>query len=395
VTSTLHVTIERANNLNEPSWWDQRDPFVEIEIAQKHWTKRRTGTKSNTQDPIWNKLVHYKDYQQGDRLLFHVWDEDHMWHDDLGDAEMTPDCKQSGTKTLKLSKSGTLTIKIECTAVPRTVAASGKKYEIMAKLAMDVYNVHNVSYEPEEDLGDWDLVHHVREWDDNLAVYQNGKECTLAFTGSEYKLADGGLRDWLTNAAAIPIPKCGNWIHLGFYNEVRRATMTSHWRNTMQPFLASDSCSGGIYVVGHSLGGAAAEVFTACVNQKKQWLWGKNFAVKEVYTIGAPAVSRRPLQQHDGCLKGARIYNEDDDQYDPVPFVAQKAGMVHPKLKAIRLREVEKEKEWKSIEFDCMSDKAHKGDKAVDNNGEAWKLVTNVRIHKREEYVARLKKIFR
>merc|ERR1719507_467415 len=311
---------------------------------------------------------------------------------------MTPDCKQSGTKTLKLSKSGTLTIKIECT-VPKTDPASGAKYEIMAKLAEDVYEVHEDDYlQKPKDLGEWDLVHHVREWDDNLAVYQNGKECTLAFAGSEAKPSEGGLRDWFTNAAAIPIPKCGNWIHLGFYNEVRRATMTRHWRNTMQPFLASDSCSGGIYVVGHSLGGAAAEVFTACVNQKKQWLWGKNFAVKEVYTIGAPAVSRRPLQQHDGCLKGARIYNEDDDQYDPVPFVAQKAGMVHPKLKAIRLKEKKisgDKKEWKSIEFDCMSDEAQKGDKAVDNNGDVWKLVTNGGIHMAGKYVDRLKEIFR
>merc|ERR1719507_2089320 len=109
--------------------------------------------KSNTHHPIWNERVHYTDYQQGDKLMFHVWDEDTASaHDHLGDVEVTPDCKQGGTKDLKLSKGGSLTIMIECVA-----PASEALIESMAKLAKDVYLVHETDHKS-HDLGDWDLV---------------------------------------------------------------------------------------------------------------------------------------------------------------------------------------------------------------------------------------------
>lgn len=383
----LIVTVERANNL-QTSWWSHSDPYVEFQIAHKDFSKRRTKTVHDNPHPIWNQKVHYKNYQPGDVLSFKVWDEDHGWDDSLGDAYLTPDCKQTGTKTLSLSTSGTLTVKIECVGSPKI-----SHVEAMVRIASEVYNVHKEPYEQTLDLGDWDLVDHKREWGDNLAVYQNGKECTLAFTGSETLVAGSQVRDWFTNAFAVSTSKCGNRIHAGFYNEVLRATITTHWNSVMQPFLASDACSGGVYVVGHSLGGAAASVFTACVNQQEKWLWGKGFKVKEVYTIGAPAVSKEPLRQSDGCLKGLRIYNEDETTYDYVPYLAQWAGMVHPNLKAVKLTkktndEVEKQ------ELDCNSKEAVNGDKKVDSVG-VLKVSSNVNAHLAPEYISRTQKTFR
>jgi len=383
----LIVTIQRANNL-ETEWWEHRDPYVEFQIVHKDSSKRTTKTVHDNQHPTWNEKVHYGQYQPGDALYFKIWDEDHDWDDALGEAYFKPNCKQTGVKTLPLSTTGTLTVKIECVGSPKVTHV-----ESMVNMASDVYGVHKKGYTPAYDLGDWDLVMHKREWGDNLAVYQNGNQCTLAFTGSETLQHGSMVRDWVTNAWAFSKSRCGNEIHSGFYNEVWRSTVTWNWNNKMQPFLASDACSGGIYVVGHSLGGAAASVFTSCVNQDKKWLSGKGFKVKEVYTIGAPAVSKKPLRQADGCLKGLRIYNEDKNNYDLVPFLAQWAGMVHPNLKAMIVTK-KSETVVEETEFDCNSKEAVSGDKRKDEKLQEWKVISNGLCHIAGEYVKRMKTLF-
>jgi len=343
---------------------DKRDPYVEMVITNKPWTMRTTGIKSNNHRPVWGERFHYIDYQPGDKLMFHIWDHDKITDDDhLGDVEVTPDCKQKGTKVLELSGKGHLTIMLEC--VPGQATSPEHMEVTMAKIAADVYDVNKKGHKS-QGLDYWDLVQSFRRYGDNVAVYQKGKECTLAFTGS-------GLDDLVTNLVFVTTQTtaCGYELHRGYWNEVKRLVFgTTEWPGMMQPFLASDNCTGGIYVVGHSLGGAVAEIFTACVNQKERWLKGKGFKVKEVYTIGALAVAKTALEQPDGCLKGARIYDEDGEkcdplQFDPAPYLSQLAGarLVHPKLKAVQLKKTSSGVEKR--EFDCQSEEAINGDKKI------------------------------
>jgi len=113
-------------------------------------------------------------------------------------------------------------------------------------------------------------------------------------------------------------------------------------------------------VAGHSLGGALAEIFAACMDH----LGDKApFKIKAVYTIGAPGVAEQPLvnsQQASKCFNGARIFNEDRSTFDPVPYIAKVGGFVHPQLKAIQLHEDGDDK-LSMKEFACTSKEATKG----------------------------------
>jgi len=202
---------------------------------------------------------------------------------------------------------------------------------------------------------DWETVETIGDAD-ILKVFQKNKECVVAFSGTN------DFADVITDVAAVPTPQCGYGMHLGFYNEAKRFINTANFSQKVVPFLASDQCSGGIYAVGHSLGGAVAEIFTVCVNQREDWIPGNPFDVKEVYTIGAPAVALSPLKQHGGCLNGARFYNEDEETYDPVAFVAQLAGFEHPNLRAVQL--ISSSDKVVGRELDCMSQEAVEGNRA-------------------------------
>merc|ERR1719401_563904 len=100
----------------------------------------------------------------------------------------------------------------------------------------------------------------------------------------------------------------------------------------------STQCSGGITIVGHSMGGALATLVAMCANRNHL------FDVQELYTFGAPGVSKNQItnpNSDDGCFKGARVYNMDTYQQDPIPALSSPFSFVHPKVAEIKLKKVD------------------------------------------------------
>jgi len=81
----------------------------------------------------------------------------------------------------------------------------------------------------------------------------------LAFTPTHH------TTQWLVNLRFVPTKFCGiPNVHKGFRNQVRRAIRSSSWAQQMRPALAA--CS-KLYVAGHSLGGAQAQLVAACLQR--------------------------------------------------------------------------------------------------------------------------------
>jgi len=331
-SQNLKVTIVKARDL-ETQWWGNRDPYVEFYFRREKASKMRTPTVNHNQNPVWDFAVVFTTFRAGDRLEFHVWDDDHGYDDHLGSSSIYPKCSQTGTKTLRLDKQGTLTVKIEC-AVPSRV-------DLMARMADDSYTA--VLEKPKYGLGGWSKVgwltfrSYFSQWKkDNMILYRKGNECTMAFSGSN------DPPDWLHNLRSVRTRSlCGYDIHRGIAGQFIQIMTHPYWPNYFD--WMNGNCAGGIYATGHSLGGALATNMTVCVNQQgRAWLNAnklRHITVKEVYTIGAPAVATQPFMQNGGCLQGLRVYNEDEDKYDPVPYVFQHSwnAYKHPKQKALRL----------------------------------------------------------
>lgn len=103
----------------------------------------------------------------------------------------------------------------------------------------------------------------------------NSLACSLTFTGSD---SDG---DWLQNFRFFPSAFCGFldegdekhlqdghvFAHRGFRDQVRRLVQSSEYQTYIRPRLSS--CT-AVMPVGHSLGGAMAELFAACANRAPQ-----------------------------------------------------------------------------------------------------------------------------
>jgi len=103
----------------------------------------------------------------------------------------------------------------------------------------------------------------------------NSLACSLTFTGSN---SDG---DWLQNFRFFPSAFCGFldegdehhlqaghvFAHRGFRDQVRRLVQSSEYQANIRPLLSSCTT---VMPVGHSLGGALAELFAACVSRAPQ-----------------------------------------------------------------------------------------------------------------------------
>lgn len=108
-------------------------------------------------------------------------------------------------------------------------------------------------------------------------------ECVLTFQGTLY------FGDWVANLAFTPEHFCGyteedEWcvghggfcnprkergayVHKGFAENLRNMVRSESWQQGVHAKMGK--CS-AMYVTGHSLGGTAASLFTACVSQKLQ-----------------------------------------------------------------------------------------------------------------------------
>lgn len=95
----------------------------------------------------------------------------------------------------------------------------------------------------------------------HLIQEPNTKECILTFEGSD------DLDDWINNVRFTPTKYCGykNPVHDGFQDQLRKVCDTEGWQKHIRAKLGY--CS-SVDAVGHSLGGALATLFTACVANK-------------------------------------------------------------------------------------------------------------------------------
>jgi len=121
----------------------------------------------------------------------------------------------------------------------------------------------------------------------HLLQKESNLECVITFQGT------ASVEGWLENMETKAVPFCGltlegehclgpgacktekprgSFVHYGFKWRLERITQDATWRNYVQPHL--QHCS-SVSVVGHSLGGAAAELFAACAsNAPKEGEYG-------------------------------------------------------------------------------------------------------------------------
>jgi len=114
----------------------------------------------------------------------------------------------------------------------------------------------------------------------HLFQHPSTKECILTFMGSM------SVQDWSANFAVLSSKFCGlvsedadpdnetanlmpgeSWVHTGFRDCLREMVQNEDWQTNVRSKLPT--CS-KVYVTGHSLGGAQAELFAACVQKAPQ-----------------------------------------------------------------------------------------------------------------------------
>lgn len=116
----------------------------------------------------------------------------------------------------------------------------------------------------------WNLVaqstnHRLRKrefiFQDNTSLYQNPETqaCALSFVHTHH------ITHWFVNLRFRPSTFCGiKHVHIGFRNQVLRVLRSSSWAQNMLP--AMSACS-KLYITGHSLGGAQAQLVAACLQR--------------------------------------------------------------------------------------------------------------------------------
>mmetsp|Transcript_13811 Transcript_13811/g.25336 ORF Transcript_13811/g.25336 Transcript_13811/m.25336 type:complete len:386 (+) Transcript_13811:70-1227(+) len=177
---------------------------------------------------------------------------------------------------------------------------------------------------------------------DGLKVHSKDGVCVISFRGSD------DPDDYVNSIKVSYLPaeeKCGSAFHAGFWAELALLIASDQWQLSVAPVLTGGQCN-SIYSIGHSLGGALAQMFAACANSQALTEIAATavtpMTVSKVYTMGAPAMASigRPLTNAaspDGCFEGARFYNLDSWTYDIVPVVAQPWGLAHGNLRPIQI----------------------------------------------------------
>jgi len=125
----------------------------------------------------------------------------------------------------------------------------------------------------------WNLVGAARAGEDRSYLLQDpaSLRCIVTFEGSDTP------SDFVTDAAVVRVEFCGlpMMVHTGFRNELRRMVGSSQWQSEIRPKLGK--CS-SVDAVGHSLGGATASLFAACVD----WQTGSEDYQMMSWTTEAP-----------------------------------------------------------------------------------------------------------
>eukprot|EP00747_Dinoflagellata_sp_TGD_P170500 gnl/TRDRNA2_/TRDRNA2_202219_c0_seq1.p1 gnl/TRDRNA2_/TRDRNA2_202219_c0~~gnl/TRDRNA2_/TRDRNA2_202219_c0_seq1.p1 ORF type:complete len:511 (+),score=73.21 gnl/TRDRNA2_/TRDRNA2_202219_c0_seq1:162-1535(+) len=164
------------------------------------------------------------------------------------------------------------------------------------------------------------------------SIYGTGTwECALTFAGTD------DFADVKSDLALSTVDFCdGHFteVHKGFARETM-AFMEGERFSEFATYLNDANCGGGIYTVGHSLGGAIAVLVAGCAKVRQL------FEVNGVYTFAAPALSKKPLEMPgslSGCFPGGRFYVEDRYNMDVIPAMAQLAGFKHPFQSQFRIK---------------------------------------------------------
>lgn len=228
----------------------------------------------------------------------------------------------------------------------------------------------------------WKLLKHHGNQKFTSALFQkqtaDGPECALVFSGIH---ASGMDRNELMRAVAFPMEHtkaCGYHVYRSIYLHMFDHMHLPGWAAVQSAMANPAICGqGGVTLAGESLGGAVADVMSACVargrlddiygdyrsrhqvfardlfqsfsskedtdgvkkqeEERKRQPWAPlpSFSVKQVFTYGAPGAAREPLEGVPGkgpngssCLRGRRFFISDD----PVALVGGMVNNVHARL---------------------------------------------------------------
>jgi len=123
----------------------------------------------------------------------------------------------------------------------------------------------------------WNLVGTSTSGEDVSHLFQDPSSlrCIISFEGSD------SFNDFVADAEILRVRFCDlpQWIHTGFRKELMRMVEASSWQNNVRSKLGS--CS-SVDATGHSLGGATATLFTACVSYQN----GSDEYNKMSWTVG-------------------------------------------------------------------------------------------------------------
>jgi len=155
------------------------------------------------------------------------------------------------------------------------------------------------------------------DWDYS-GWWEKDGACTITFQGSDDN------SDFANNWDPTPVEFWGlQGVHKGLTNELQQLI------DQMDFSAIKAKCSGSLQVVGHSLGGGLAQLFSAAINHPADNL-GAELNVDKLYTFGAMPVAEESLENGGlagGCFPGSLYYTAkiDDSGSTAVDIVGAKA----------------------------------------------------------------------
>lgn len=168
---------------------------------------------------------------------------------------------------------------------------------------------------------------------DSLTVYKTGSTCAIGFQCLGITDINDVVNmigsNWF-GSKQTSLNKCGvTNVDLGFFNELKTFARQSWWNSELIPLLSGSECSGGLIVVGYSLGASLSDMFAGCTNNAAgnyidmPGVGRVNFPTRPVTSLytyaGVPVSSTqtRNSKDPDGIFPGHRFYVETATGVDP------------------------------------------------------------------------------